>query len=488
MGKVTGFMELERVEEGYLPVADRLKNYKEFVITLDDTQANKQAARCMDCGTPFCNNGCPVNNIIPDFNDLVYRNDWKLALDTLHSTNNFPEFTGRICPAPCEAACTLNVNDDPVGIKSIEHAIIDRGWKEGWVVPQPPVEKTGKRVAVVGSGPAGLAAAQQLARAGHSVTVFEKNDRVGGLLRYGIPDFKMEKHHIDRRVSQMEAEGVVFRTSTLVAELPKDTKVTNWAKETVSPKQLLEQFDAVLLTGGAEQPRDLPVAGRELEGIHFAMEFLPQQNKINAGDRLDRQIRADGKHVVVIGGGDTGSDCVGTSNRHGAKSVTQFELMPQPPEHENKPLVWPYWPIKLRTSSSHEEGCEREFAIATKEFIGENGKVKALKSVHVEFKDGKLEEIPGTEKVIPADLVLLAMGFVSPIGSILESFGVEKDARGNARATTDGERCYTTNVQKVFAAGDMRRGQSLVVWAIREGRQAARAVDEFLMGVSTLPR
>lgn len=488
MGKVTGFMELERVEEGYLPVADRLKNYKEFVITLDDTQANKQAARCMDCGTPFCNNGCPVNNIIPDFNDLVYRNDWKLALDTLHSTNNFPEFTGRICPAPCEAACTLNVNDDPVGIKSIEHAIIDRGWKEGWVVPQPPVEKTGKRVAVVGSGPAGLAAAQQLARAGHSVTVFEKNDRVGGLLRYGIPDFKMEKHHIDRRVSQMEAEGVVFRTSTLVAELPKDTKVTNWAKETVSPKQLLEQFDAVLLTGGAEQPRDLPVAGRELEGIHFAMEFLPQQNKINAGDRLDRQIRADGKHVVVIGGGDTGSDCVGTSNRHGAKSVTQFELMPQPPEHENKPLVWPYWPIKLRTSSSHEEGCEREFAIATKEFIGENGKVKALKSVHVEFKDGKLEEIPGTEKVIPADLVLLAMGFVSPIGSILESFGVEKDARGNARATTDGERCYTTNVQKVFAAGDMRRGQSLVVWAIREGRQAARAVDHFLMGASNLPR
>ena len=488
MGKITGFMEFERQEEGYLPVQDRLKNYKEFVIALDDQQAKKQAARCMDCGTPFCNNGCPVNNIIPDFNDLVFQQDWKRALDTLHSTNNFPEFTGRICPAPCEAACTLNVNDDPVGIKSIEHAIIDRGWKEGWVLPQPPKQKTGKKVAVVGSGPAGMAAAQQLARVGHDVTVFEKNDRVGGLLRYGIPDFKMEKNHIDRRVEQMQAEGVTFKCGVLVADLPADTKVTNWAKETVSPESLLKSFDAVILTGGAEQPRDLPVPGRELKGIHFAMEFLPQQNKINAGDKLAEQIRADGKHVIVIGGGDTGSDCVGTSNRHGAASVTQFELLPQPPEQENKALTWPYWPIKMRTSSSHEEGCSREFAIATKEFVGENGKVTALKSVHVEWKDGKMVEVPGTEKVLKADLVLLAMGFVSPIGSILKAFGVDQDARGNAKATTDGDRCYTTNVPKVFAAGDMRRGQSLVVWAIREGRQAARAVDEFLMGASTLPR
>jgi glutamate synthase (NADPH) small chain len=488
MGKITGFMEFQRQEEGYLPVESRVKNYKEFVIALDDNQAKTQAARCMDCGTPFCNNGCPVNNIIPDFNDLVFQQDWKRALDVLHSTNNFPEFTGRICPAPCEAACTLNVNDLPVGIKSIEHAIIDRGWKEGWVVPQPPKAKTGKKIAVVGSGPAGLAAAQQLAREGHEVTVFEKNDRVGGLLRYGIPDFKMEKHHIDQRVDQMKAEGVTFKTGVLVAELPKDMKVTNWAKETISPKALMAEFDAVLLTGGAEQPRDLPVPGRELSGIHFAMEFLPQQNKVNAGDKFDKQIRADGKHVIVIGGGDTGSDCVGTSNRHGAASVTQFELMPQPPEQENKPLVWPYWPIKLRTSSSHEEGCEREFAIATKEFLGENGKLTGLKSVHVEWKDGKMVEVPGTEKIMKADLVFLAMGFVSPIGSILDAFGVDKDARGNAKATTDGDRCYTTNVKKVFAAGDMRRGQSLVVWAIREGRQAARAVDEFLMGQSTLPR
>ena len=488
MGKVTGFLEFERLEEGYEPVEQRVKNYKEFVIGLNKEQAKVQAARCMDCGTPFCNSGCPVNNIIPDFNDLVFRQDWKQALDTLHSTNNFPEFTGRICPAPCEAACTLNVNDDPVGIKSIEHAIIDRGWSEGWVVPQPSAVKTGKTVAVVGSGPAGLAAAQQLARVGHAVTVFEKNDRIGGLLRYGIPDFKMEKSHIDRRVDQMQAEGVVFKTGVLVAELPKDTKVTNWAKQTISPKELMGQFDAVILTGGAEQPRDLPVPGRELSGIHFAMEFLPQQNKVNAGDAFPQQIRADGKHVIVIGGGDTGSDCVGTSNRHGAASVTQFELMPQPPEQENKPLVWPYWPIKMRTSSSHEEGCEREFAIATKEFMGENGKVRALKSVHVEWKDGKMVEVPGTEKVHPADLVLLAMGFVSPIGAVLEAFGVDKDARGNAKAVTEGEKSYCTNVPKVFAAGDMRRGQSLVVWAIREGRQAARAVDEFLMGASTLPR
>ena len=488
MGKITGFMEFQRLEEGYLPVQDRLKNYKEFVIGLDDAQAKTQAARCMDCGTPFCNNGCPVNNIIPDFNELIFQQDWKQALEVLHSTNNFPEFTGRICPAPCEAACTLNVNDDPVGIKSIEHAIIDRGWQEQWVVPEISKEKTGKRVAIVGSGPAGMAAAQQLARVGHAVTVFEKNDRVGGLLRYGIPDFKMEKFHIDRRVAQMEAEGVIFKTSVLVSELPKDLKVTNWARETISPQALMQDFDAVILTGGAEQPRDLPVPGRELNGIHYAMEFLPQQNKLNAGDTITKQIRADGKHVIVIGGGDTGSDCVGTSNRHGAVSVTQFELLPQPPEQENKALVWPYWPIKLRTSSSHEEGCDREFSIATKEFIGEQGKVTGLKSVHVEWRDGKMIEVPGSEKILKADLVLLAMGFVSPIGSILETFGIDKDSRGNAKAATEGTRSYMTNVQKVFTAGDMRRGQSLVVWAIREGRQAARAVDEFLMGTSTLPR
>ena len=488
MGKITGFMEFQRLEEGYLPVQDRLKNYKEFVIGLDDAQAKTQAARCMDCGTPFCNNGCPVNNIIPDFNELVFQQDWKQALEVLHSTNNFPEFTGRICPAPCEAACTLNVNDDPVGIKSIEHAIIDRGWQEQWVVPEISKEKTGKRVAIVGSGPAGMAAAQQLARVGHAVTVFEKNDRVGGLLRYGIPDFKMEKFHIDRRVAQMEAEGVIFKTSVLVSELPKDLKVTNWARETISPQALMQDFDAVILTGGAEQPRDLPVPGRELNGIHYAMEFLPQQNKLNPGDTITKQIRSDGKHVIVIGGGDTGSDCVGTSNRHGAVSVTQFELLPQPPEQENKALVWPYWPIKLRTSSSHEEGCDREFSVATKEFIGEQGKVTGLKSVHVEWRDGKIIEVPGSEKILKADLVLLAMGFVSPIGSILETFGIDKDSRGNAKAATEGTRSYMTNVQKVFTAGDMRRGQSLVVWAIREGRQAARAVDEFLMGTSTLPR
>lgn len=488
MGKITGFMEFQRLEEGYLPVQERLKNYKEFVIGLDDAQAKTQAARCMDCGTPFCNNGCPVNNIIPDFNELVFQQDWKQALEVLHSTNNFPEFTGRICPAPCEAACTLNVNDDPVGIKSIEHAIIDRGWQEQWVVPEISKEKTGKRVAIVGSGPAGMAAAQQLARVGHAVTVFEKNDRVGGLLRYGIPDFKMEKFHIDRRVTQMEAEGVVFKTSVLVSELPKGLKVTNWARETISPQALMRDFDAVILTGGAEQPRDLPVPGRELNGIHYAMEFLPQQNKLNAGDTITKQIRADGKHVIVIGGGDTGSDCVGTSNRHGAVSVTQFELLPQPPEQENKALVWPYWPIKLRTSSSHEEGCDREFSIATKEFIGEQGKVTGLKSVHVEWRDGKMIEVPGSERILKADLVLLAMGFVSPIGSILETFGIDMDSRGNAKAATEGARSYMTNVQKVFTAGDMRRGQSLVVWAIREGRQAARAVDEFLMGTSTLPR
>jgi glutamate synthase (NADPH) small chain len=492
MGKATGFLEYERLEEGYEPPQARLKTWKEFVITLNADQAKVQSARCMDCGTPFCNSGCPVNNIIPDFNDLVFRNDWRTALDVLHLTNNFPEFTGRVCPAPCEAACTLNVNDDAVGIKSIEHAIIDRGWMEGWVLPQPPAKKTGKKIAVVGSGPAGLAAAQQLARAGHDVTVFEKNGRIGGLLRYGIPDFKMEKSHIDRRVEQMQAEGVRFRPNVLVGAMPANTTITNDAKETISPEQLRADFDAVLLTGGAEVSRDLPVPGRELDGVHYAMEFLPQQNKVVAGDKVKAQIKATGKHVIVIGGGDTGSDCVGTSNRHGALSVTQFELMPQPPEHENKPMTWPYWPVKLRTSSSHEEGCDREFAIATKELIGtgdkKGSKLTALKTVRVQWQGGKMVEVPGSEEVHPADLVLLAMGFVAPVGTVLDAFGVDKDGRGNARANTDGVGCYKTNVDKVFAAGDMRRGQSLVVWAIREGRQAARAVDEFLMGTSTLPR
>jgi len=488
MGKITGFMEFERLEEGYKPVPERLKNYREFVLTLDDGQAKQQAARCMDCGTPFCNSGCPVNNIIPDFNELVFRGDWKNAIDVLHSTNNFPEFTGRICPAPCEAACTLNVNDEAVGIKSIEHAIIDRAWAEDWVQARPAVQTSGKKVAVVGSGPAGMAAAQQLARAGHAVTLFEKNDRIGGLLRYGIPDFKMEKTHIDRRVAQMEQEGVTFRTGVLVGALPDGSKVTNWAHETISPMRLQQDFDAVLLTGGAEQSRDLPVPGRDLDGVHFAMEFLPQQNKVNAGDLLSAQLRADGKRVIVIGGGDTGSDCVGTSNRHGALSVTQFELMPEPPVEENRPLTWPYWPLKLRTSSSHQEGCEREFAISTKEFLGLNGQVTGLKTVRLEWRDGKQVEVAGSEQVLPADLVLLAMGFVSPVATVLDAFGVERDTRGNAKASTEAIGGYATNVPKVFAAGDIRRGQSLVVWAIREGRQAARAVDLFLMGASELPR
>jgi glutamate synthase (NADPH/NADH) small chain len=422
MGKITGFMEHERVEEGYKPIDERVKHYKEFVVGLDTEQAKVQGARCMDCGTPFCNSGCPVNNIIPDFNDLVYRNDWQNAFAVLDSTNNFPEFTGRICPAPCEAACVLNVNDDAVGIKSLEHAIIDRAWDEGWVAPRVAKHKTGKKVAVVGAGPAGMAAAQQLARVGHDVTLFEKNDRIGGLLRYGIPDFKMEKTHIDRRVEQMKAEGVTFRTGVMVGAakdpLGKGSKVTNLAKETITPEQLQKEFDAVLLTGGAEQSRDLPVPGRDLDGIHFAMEFLPQQNRVNAGDKVKGQLRADGKHVIVIGGGDTGSDCVGTSNRHGAVSVTQFELMPQPPEEENRPMTWPYWPIKLRTSSSHEEGCEREFAISTKEFIGDGdgkGKVTGLKTVRVEWKDGRMQEVAGSEQILKADLVLLAMGFISPV-------------------------------------------------------------------------
>ncbi|MEI6737241.1 MAG: glutamate synthase subunit beta [Pseudomonadota bacterium] len=483
MGKVTGFLEYDRLSEPALPTIERVKNYQEFVLHLSDEGATQQGARCMDCGIPFCQSGCPVNNIIPDFNDLVFRQNWQEALATLHSTNNFPEFTGRVCPAPCEASCTLNINDDAVGIKSIEHAIIDKAWEMGWVVPQPQTRKTGKRVAIVGSGPAGLATAQQLARVGHDVIVFEKNDRIGGLLRYGIPDFKMEKKHIDRRVKQMEAESVQFRVNQHIGV---DTPVSS----------LMADFDAVVLAGGAEWPRDLPVPGRELKGVYFAMDFLPQQNKVVAGDKLPAQTMATGKHVVVIGGGDTGSDCVGTSNRHGAASVTQFELLPMPPEQENKPLVWPYWPTKLRTSSSHEEGCDRDWSVATKRFVGRDGKLEKLVAARVEWKDiggqMRMTEVPDSEFDIKADLVLLAMGFMGPTQTgLLDQFatlGVERDQRQNVKATTEGTMAYQTTNPKVFAAGDMRRGQSLVVWAIREGRQCARSVDEYLMGASELPR
>ena len=487
MGKITGFMEYKRLREAAEPPRERVTHFREFVEHLTDAEAAIQGARCMDCGTPFCMSGCPINNIIPDWNDLVYKQDWRSAIDTLHSTNNFPEFTGRVCPAPCEEACTLRINEDPVGIKSIEHAIIDKAWAAGWVKPEPPDRRTGKSVAVIGSGPAGLACAQQLARAGHAVTVFEKNDRIGGLLRYGIPDFKMEKHLIDRRVDQMSAEGVTFRAGVFVGTERPQAAVTNWSTESVNPEKLVAEFDAIVLAGGAEAPRDLPIPGRELDGVRFAMEFLPLQNKRVAGDKDVQDLWATGKHVVIIGGGDTGSDCVGTSNRHGAKSITQFELLPMPPDPERNP-VWPYWPTRLRTSSSHEEGANRDWSIATKEFVGENGKLKALKAVRLSWVDGKMSEVPGSEFTLPADLVLLAMGFVSPVQSILDAFGVEKDARGNARATTDGEGCYATSAPKIFTAGDMRRGQSLVVWAIREGRQCARAVDEFLMGSSALPR
>jgi glutamate synthase (NADPH/NADH) small chain len=477
MGKITGFLELARIAEVADPVGSRVRHFREFVHTLDDAAASKQGARCMDCGIPFCQTGCPVNNIIPDWNDLVYRHQWRAALTTLHSTNNFPEFTGRVCPAPCEAACTLNINNDPVGIKSIEHFIIDKGFEEGWVEPVMPAAKSGRRVAVVGSGPAGLACAQQLARAGHDVVLFEKNDRIGGLLRYGIPDFKMEKHLIDRRMAQMAEEGVAFRPGVNVGV-------------DVTAAELRDEFDAIALTGGAESPRDLAVPGRDLDGIHFAMDFLPQQNRVVAGDRVDGQITANGKRVIVIGGGDTGSDCIGTSNRQGATSIVQFELLPQPPEHENKPLTWPNWPIKLRTSSSQEEGCQRDWAVATKRFEGRDGRVERLVATRVDWRRDAggamtMTEVPGTEFALDADLVLFAMGFTGPRAGVLDAFGVARDARSNARASVDD---YRTNVDGVFAAGDMRRGQSLVVWAIREGRQCARAVDEYLMGVSELPR
>jgi glutamate synthase (NADPH) small chain len=477
MGKETGFLELDRKDRTYADPQERLKHYKEFVVPLPETELRAQASRCMNCGIPYCHNGCPVNNQIPDWNHLVYEDDWRTALTNLHSTNNFPEFTGRICPAPCEASCTLNLIEQPVTIKSIECQIVDKGWKEGWIVPAAPERRTGKSVAVVGSGPAGLAAAQQLARAGHSVTVFEKADRIGGLLRYGIPDFKMEKHLIDRRRVQMESEGVTFRTSTEVGVA-------------VSIASLKENFDAVVMAGGAENPRKLEIAGAELPGVHLAMDFLTQQNKRNAGDDELRaapngSLTATGKHVIVIGGGDTGSDCVGTSNRQGAASVTQIEIMPKPPLHENKALTWPNWPLKLRTSSSHEEGVERDWSILTKRVVGEN-EVKGLECVRIEWIDGKMQEIPGSEFTLRADLILLAMGFLGPRQpGMIEQAGVDLDARGNVAANTND---YQTSDPQIFACGDMRRGQSLVVWAIREGRQAARAVDLALMGASELPR
>jgi glutamate synthase (NADPH/NADH) small chain len=474
MGKVTGFLEIDRRDRKYLPASDRIRNYKEFVIPLGPEATRDQAARCMNCGIPYCHNGCPVNNQIPDWNDLVYNDKWREALGNLHSTNNFPEFTGRVCPAPCEASCTLNLEDTPVTIKSIECAIVDKGWAEGWIVPEPPKSRTGKKIALIGSGPAGLAAAQQLARVGHEVHVYERQARAGGLLRYGIPDFKMEKSHVERRVNQMEAEGVIFHYGVNVGV-------------DIDPAELVAQYDAVGLTGGAEKPRDLPIEGRDLDGVQFAMDFLPQQNRRNGGEPAANgnslPILASGKHVVVIGGGDTGSDCIGTSVRQGALSVTQIEIMPQPPEKENKALTWPNWPLKLRTSSSHEEGAERDFAIGTVKFVGENGRVKKLRCARV---DAGFKPIEGTEFDLKADLVLLAMGFVSPVHEgLIEKLGVAIDRRGNVEANTLG---YKTSVEKVFTAGDMRRGQSLVVWAIREGRQMAHAIDKHLMGETILPR
>ncbi len=480
MGKPTGFMEISRAERHYAAPGERIQHYREFTLTPSDAEMAQQGARCMDCGIPFCHNGCPVNNIIPDWNEMVHRGDWRRALDILHSTNNFPEFTGRICPAPCEAACTLNLNDQPVTIKSIECAIIDIGWEMGWIIPQIPVQRSGKRVAVIGSGPAGLACAQQLARAGHDIVLYEKNDRIGGLLRYGIPDFKMEKHLIDRRIAQMQAEGVRFRPNSHIGK-------------NIPVQKILAEFDAVVLTVGSEKPRDLEAIGRsEYEGVHFAMDFLRQQNKRVAGDTIaeDVAISAKGKHVVVIGGGDTGSDCIGTSIRQGAASVVQIEILPKPPEKENKLLTWPNWPNKLRTSSSQEEGCQRHWSVNTKSLSGKDGKVTHLNAVQVEWKQEggqwKMSEVPDSNFTLDADLVLLAMGFVHPVHEgLLEQLGVERDGRGQIKAN---DKQYRTSVDKIFAAGDGRRGQSLVVWAIREGRQAARAVDEFLMGSSDLPR
>ncbi|MCC0057191.1 MAG: glutamate synthase subunit beta [Rhodobiaceae bacterium] len=472
MGKVTGFLEIDRRDRRYAPASDRVRHYKEFVIPLSEEATRDQAARCMDCGIPYCHNGCPVNNQIPDFNDLVYHADWQEASINLHSTNNFPEFTGRLCPAPCEASCTLNIEDTPVTIKTIECAIVDRAWDNGWIKPQPAARSTGNSVAIVGSGPAGLACAQQLARAGHEVHVYEKNAKPGGLLRYGIPDFKMEKRHIDRRVEQMIAEGVTFHCNVKVGV-------------DVTTDKLLADHDALVLAGGSEQPRDLPVPGRDLRGVHYAMDFLPQQNRRVSHEPIgtNEPILASGKHVVVIGGGDTGSDCIGTSVRQGALSVTQLEIMPQPPVKENKLLNWPDWPLKLRTSSSHEEGATREFAVSTVEFADNGaGAVKSLRCVHV---DDKFKPIPGSEFDLKADLVLLAMGFVQPVhDEMLNSLGVEYDARGNVKADT---RHYKSNVDKVYTCGDMRRGQSLIVWAIREGRQTARAIDLDLMGTTDLP-
>ncbi|MFZ0210794.1 MAG: glutamate synthase subunit beta [Roseiarcus sp.] len=472
MGKVTGFLEIDRADRRYAPASDRIRHYREFVLPLSEESTRNQAARCMNCGIPYCHNGCPVNNQIPDWNDLVYRSDWQEASRNLHSTNNFPEFTGRVCPAPCEASCTLNIQDDPVTIKTIECAIVDRAWEQGWIKPEPAEIKTGKRVAVIGSGPAGLACAQQLARAGHEVHVYEKHAHPGGLLRYGIPDFKMEKRHVERRVEQMKAEGVTFHCNIKVGR-------------DVSAASLVETHDAVALAGGAEAPRDLPAPGRDLSGVHFAMDFLPQQNRRVSGEPVgtNEPILASGKHVIVIGGGDTGSDCIGTSIRQGAVKVTQLEILPMPPKIEDKMLNWPNWPVKLRTSSSHEEGAERDFAVMTQRFEGENGVVTGIDCVRA---DEKMRPIAGSEFTLKADLVLLAMGFLSPVKEgMLEELGVTLDARGNVAADT---KRYASSLGKVFACGDMRRGQSLVVWAIREGRQCAASIDQALMGTTTLPR